>query len=257
VSAPPVLALEAARGVGERLPLAGLNLTLSEGDFAMIEVPGSRRGAAFADLCSGLAAVTAGCVRFLGRDWTATPHRHADALRGHIGRLFHLPLRTDTPDVALRVLAARLHHTRTPEATLRAEATALALRFGLPGLPAGPARQLTQPDLLRAACVRAFLGQPRLLILELPVTAQQDDLLPALLEAGAEARGRGTTVMWLAGPGPAARDRSIRATHRLRLSDAGLAPVRLLTRPAPKGPALIRPALTGPALTGPVLSGTA
>jgi phospholipid/cholesterol/gamma-HCH transport system ATP-binding protein len=208
----PVLTLEAARGAGERMPLAALNLTLSAGDFAVIEVPGSRRGAAFADLCAGLVSMISGRVQFLGRDWHETPHRHADALRGHIGRLFTLPLRPDTQDVASRVLLARLHHTRTQEATLRAEATRLAERFGLPGLPAGPARRLTDPDLLRAACVRAFLGEPRLVILELPVSAQQDDLLPALLEVGAEARGQGVTLMWLAASGPALRDRSIRPT---------------------------------------------
>jgi phospholipid/cholesterol/gamma-HCH transport system ATP-binding protein len=232
VTAPSVLALEAAHGAGERMPLAALDLDLAAGDFAVIEVPGSRRGAAFADLCAGLVPLKSGCVRFMGRDWHTTPQRHADALRGHIGRLFTLPLRPDTRDVAARVLFARRHHTRIPEATLRAEATSLAQRFGLPGLPAGPARRLTDPDLLRAACVRAFLGQPRLVILELPVTAQQDDLLPALLAVGAEARGQGVTVMWLAAAGPALRDRSIRATHRLRLSDAGLAPVRLPARAA-------------------------
>jgi phospholipid/cholesterol/gamma-HCH transport system ATP-binding protein len=232
VTAPAVLALEAARGSGERVPLAALDLTLMEGDFALIEVPGSRRGAAFADVCCGLFPLTAGRARFLGRDWQTTPQRHADALRGRIGRLFHQPLRPDMHDVATRVLAARLHHTRIPDATLRDEATSLALRFGLPGLPAGPARQLTEPDLLRAACVRAFMGQPRLVILELPVTFQQDDLLPALLEVGAEARGQGVTIMWLAGAGPALRDRSVRPTHRLRLSDTGLASVRLPGRAA-------------------------
>ena len=223
----PTLTLEAARGSGERMPLAALDLTLSEGDFAVIEVPGSRRGAAFADLCSGLAPLTAGNVRFLGRDWDRTPRRHADALRGRIGRLFHLPLHPDTQDVANRLLLARLHHSLKPEATLRAEAAKLAQRFGLPGLPAGPARHLTDLDLLRAACVRVFLGEPRLVILELPGTSQQDDLLLTLLEVGAEARGQGVTVMWLAASGPATRDRSVRPTHRLRLSDVGLAPVRL------------------------------
>ena len=228
----PTLTLEAARGSGERMPLAALDLTLSEGDFAVIEVPGSRRGAAFADLCSGLAPLTAGTVRFLGRDWNRTPRRHADALRGRIGRLFHLPLHPDTQDVANRLLLARLHHSLKPEAALRAEGATLAQRFGLPGLPAGPARYLTELDLLRAACVRAFLGQPRLVILELPGTAQQDDLLPALLEVGAEARGQGVAVMWLAGPGPAMRDRSVRPTHRLRLSDVELAPMRMPGRAA-------------------------
>lgn len=229
---PPVLALQAARASGERMPQAALDLILSAGDFAVIEVLGSRRGAACADLCCGLAPLDSGCVSFLGRDWHTIPRDHADALRGHIGRLFRLPLRQDTPDVATRVLLARLHHTRIPEATLRAQATRLAMRFGLPGLPAGPARRLTDPDLLRAACVRAFLGEPRLVILELPVTAQQDELLPALLEVGAEARGKGVTVMWLAGAGPAVRDRSIRATHRLRLSDTGLTPMRTPARAA-------------------------
>jgi hypothetical protein len=71
-----------------------------------------------------------------------------------------------------------------------------------------------------------------MVILELPLTIQQDDLLSALLEAGAEARGRGATVMWLADAGPALRDRSIRPSHRLRLSDAGLAPVRPPARAA-------------------------
>jgi phospholipid/cholesterol/gamma-HCH transport system ATP-binding protein len=232
MTAPPVLTLDAARGVGERMPLAALNLNLAEGDFALIETPGPRRGGAFADICAGLAPLASGSVRFLGRDWATIPDRHRDALRGHIGRLFYQPLRPDTPDVAARVLLGRMHHTRIPDAELRAEAADLALRFGLPGLPAGPARQLTDPDLLRAACVRAFVGRPRLIILELTVAAQQDDLLPALLSVSAEARGRGATVMWLANTGPALRDQTIRPSHRLRLSDAGLAPIRRLERAA-------------------------
>nr|WP_294505017.1 ABC transporter ATP-binding protein [uncultured Rhodopila sp.] len=228
----PVLVLDDARGLGDRLPRAPLRLELCEGDFAVIEVPGPRRGAAFADLCSGLAPLVGGRVLFLGRDWSTAPREHADALRGHIGRLFHQPMRADTPDVAARVLLGRLHHTRTPEAAVRAQAVALAQRFGLPGLPAGPARLVPEPDLLRAACVRAFLGSPRLLILELPLAVQEEDLRSALLRAGAEARGQGAAVMWLTAPGPALRDPIVRPTHRLRLSDAGLSSVRRMERAA-------------------------
>jgi phospholipid/cholesterol/gamma-HCH transport system ATP-binding protein len=228
----PVLALEAARGIDDTLPRAPLRLELCDGDFAVIEVSGPRRGAAFADLCSGLAPLAGGQVRFLGRNWVTAPREHADALRGHIGRLFHQPIRADTQDVASRVLLGRLHHTRIPEAKLRAEAVELALRFGLPGLPAGPARQVSEPDLVRAACVRAFLGSPRLLILELPMAVQGEDLRSALLDAGTEARGQGAAVMWLAAPGQALRDPVVRPTHRLRLSDAGLLPVRRAERVA-------------------------
>jgi hypothetical protein len=38
--------------------------------------------------------------------------------------------------------------------------------------------------------------------------------------------------MWLAGTGPALRDRSVRATHRLRLTDTGLTTIRALEQPA-------------------------
>jgi phospholipid/cholesterol/gamma-HCH transport system ATP-binding protein len=228
----PVLALDDARGIGDTLPRATLRLEVGEGDFAVIEVPEPRRGAAFADLCSGLAPLAAGRARFLGRDWSTVPREYADALRGHIGRLFHQPIRADTPDVAARVLLGRLHHTRIPEADVRAEAVGLAQRFGLPGLPAGPARLVAEPDLLRAGCVRAFLGSPRLLILELPMAAQAEDLRAALLAAGAQARGGGAAVVWLASPGPALRDPVVRPTHRLRLNDAGLSPVRRADRRA-------------------------
>jgi phospholipid/cholesterol/gamma-HCH transport system ATP-binding protein len=229
---PAVLELEAARGDNDRLPLRAMDLAVGAGDLALIEVPGPRRGAVLADLCMGLVPLVSGSVRFLGRSWHPMPQRHADALRGHIGRLFSSPIRPDTPDVARRVLLARLHHTHIPEPALRLQATRLAERFGLPGLPTGPARLLTDNDLLRAACVRAFLGQPRLIILELPSAVQQDDLVAALLSVCAERRGEGVAVVWLAGPGPAVRNRSIRATQHLRLGDTGLLPARPQSRAA-------------------------
>ena len=73
---------------------------------------------------------------------------------------------------------------------------------------------------------------PWMLALALPLAAQQDNLLSALLDVGTQARGRGAAVIWLASPSQALRDRSIRPTHRLRLSDAGLTPVRLTVRTA-------------------------
>lgn len=222
----PVLELDAATTDADNLPRTRLDLALRPGDFALVETPGPRRGAAFAALCCGLVPLLSGHVRFLGRDWPAIPSDHADALRGHIGRLFHARMRDDTHDIAERVILKRLHHTRIPRAEIVAEAATLARRFGLPGLPAGPARLLNEFDLLRAAFVRAFLGRPRLLLLELAPAAQSDPMLDALLDAGAEARGNGACVVWLV---PRRQLRNIRPTHHLRLGDTGLTS---MTRPA-------------------------
>jgi phospholipid/cholesterol/gamma-HCH transport system ATP-binding protein len=217
-----VLALAGAVGESLFLPRGPVDLVLSPGDFVLIETPGTRRGAAFANLCAGLVPLSSGSVRFLDRDWVAMPAVHAQALRGHIGRLFHQRLPADTPNVAARVLLARLHHTRTPEPVLRDQAAALAQHFGLPGLPMGSARLMSEKDLLRAAAVRAFLDEPRLLMLELPPAAQEDGFLSALLTAGTDARRRGAAVMWLAGVGPALRTRAAMPTQRLRIGDYGL-----------------------------------
>ena len=218
----PVLALSGAVACHDRLPSAPLDLVLAAGEFALVEVVGRRRAAAFADVCMGLTPLAGGEARVLGREWRALTAEHADALRGRIGRLFAMPIRLDTSDVAARVLLARLYHTRIPESVLRAEAAALAVRLGLPGLPTGPARLLSDADLLRAGCVRAFLGAPRLLILELPLSAQEDAVLSACLSLGAEARSSGAAVLWLAAPGPALRHGSL-APVRLHLGDTGLA----------------------------------
>jgi phospholipid/cholesterol/gamma-HCH transport system ATP-binding protein len=226
----PLLELEAVRVDSEHAPRNAMDMTLSPGDFVLIECRGPRASAAFGDLCVGLLPLTGGSVRFLGRDWSTVPPNHADALRGHVGRLFHRPLRADTPDIADAIMLARLHHTRVDPKLLREQAAALALQFGLPGLPSGPARQLSEGDLLRAACVRAFLGQPKLVVVELPGAFQRPDLIPALLNAGAAQRGQGGAVLWLAAAGPVLRERAVTPTQRLRLTEMGLEPARSLER---------------------------
>ena len=82
----PVLALDGARGIGEHLPAAALNLELHEGDFAMIEKSPGLGVARVLPICAvawcpwpaapcGSSAVTgAGCrtvtrMRCVGRPW--------------------------------------------------------------------------------------------------------------------------------------------------------------------------------------------
>lgn len=216
--------LAITRAVGEDgfLPQAPIDLALAPGDFALVEVPSPLHGSSFANLCMGLTLLSNGNVRFLNRDWNVVPEVYAQAMRGHIGRLFHQHLRSDTPDVAERILLGRLHHTRHSESLLREQVADIARLFGLPGLPCGPARLFSEHDLLRAAAIRAFFGEPRLLILELPASSQDGDFLAVLLRAGAIARCRGAAVVWLVCRGPALSMRDAMPTLQLQLADNGL-----------------------------------
>lgn len=230
MSAVPILVLDQAVPPGAR---AALDLILQPGDFALIEARDPERAAGFADLCTGLVAPASGSVRILGRDWRSLPRPVAESLRGRIGQVFGDDGQgmggggwTGMPDVATATMLAELHHTRRDIGDLRRQAAELARRFGLPGLPLGPPREHPPADLVRAACVRAFLCAPVLAILDSPTKGMFAELVAPLVNAIADMRESGGAVVWLSRSDTVWRDRSLPATHRLRLGEFGLREVR-------------------------------
>jgi phospholipid/cholesterol/gamma-HCH transport system ATP-binding protein len=224
----PVLELGDLRpsaALGE-IQSARIDFRLMPGEVALVDARDQRRAAWLADLCSGLIPVAAGKVRFLGRDWAAIPDHYAAALRGRIGRIFARGGWIEFLDVASNVLLPQLHHTKEDEVVLQQKATELAYMFGLPGLPLAAIGELSRLDLARCACVRAFLGDPALLLLESPVQGLFAELRAPLLNALATARGEGAAAIWFTGSKMIWADRSIPANHRLHLFDRGLVPAR-------------------------------
>ncbi len=225
--ATPALELAAAEPrAGGILPPVALDLRLMPGECALIEMRDPVAIAEFADLCVGLRPLGRGRVCFLGRAWSGLTARVATALRGRIGRIAAAGAWIDFLGTDTNVLLPHLHHTKREEPILRAAAATLAREFGLPGLPLVRPDALSAADLARTACVRAFLGEPRLLLLETPVQTQFLDLIAPLLNAIAAARDRGAAVIWLTRRYSARADRSFPATHRLRMTERGLQPVR-------------------------------
>lgn len=220
----PVLVLEdAVPALGQTLlPPLPMALQLCPGDFVLLETGDARRAEAFADLCAGLLPLVDGNVRFLGVDWARTPPLQAASLRGRIGRIHGRGAWADPLALHLNVMLPELHHTRRDERDIEREAADLARRFGLPGLPVTRAALVSDADLARAACVRAFLGEPSLLLLENPVPVAVPELMTPLLNAVATARDRGAAALCII------RDRALwrpvapLATRHFRLGDRGL-----------------------------------
>ncbi len=208
------------------LPLIPFTLDLFPGELALIEARNPAWAAQFADLCSGLVPLAHGSVRFLGRAWPAMRETLAAALRGRIGRVHGFGAWIGFAGTDLNILLPQLHHTHRPTGALLDEAAELARFFGLPGLPLVRPEELAPADLARAAAVRAFLGEPRLLLLESPVQGQFTDLVPPLLNALAAARDRGAAAIWLTGSDLIWNDRSFPATQRLRFTERGLTTLR-------------------------------
>ena len=199
-----------------------LDLTLEAGELALIDARDPALAASFADLCCGLHQPTEGAVRFLERDWSRQPPEMADALRGLIGRVMSNPGWLRFLDAGTNILLQQIHHTRVDRDALRQEACDLARHFGLPGLPNGPMSELSPGDLMRAGFIRAFLGAPRLVILESPVQGLHQDIVPPLLNKVLGVCDQGGAAIWLTRSRMVWDNPRFPATHRFRLDHHGL-----------------------------------
>ena len=88
----------------------------------------------------------------------------------------------------------------------------------MPGVPLESSKDSLPIDLQRAACVRAFLGQPMLVMLEEQSEGCFKEMMSGLIHSIREARNRGAAVMWLTSDKFIWRDQSIPATRRYRLT---------------------------------------
>jgi phospholipid/cholesterol/gamma-HCH transport system ATP-binding protein len=146
----------------------------------------------------------------------------ADALRGLIGRVLADPGWLPFLDATTNILLPQLHHTRVARDVLLTQAAGLADEFGLPGLPAGSIARLAPEDLARAGLVRAFLGRPKLVVLESPVQGLFADMIAPLLRRIAEVHDHGGAAIWLTRSRLVWDDRTFPASQRLRLGYQGL-----------------------------------
>jgi phospholipid/cholesterol/gamma-HCH transport system ATP-binding protein len=194
-----------------------LNLEVFGRDLFLIRLARSEQTSIFADACAGIIPPLRGAVYFLGRNWQKLRPDHANALRGRIGRVFTRANWINHLSLLENILLPQLYHTHRSVGRIRDEAGDLAERFGLPGVPLGLPGDFTAADLQRAACVRAFLGRPSLLLLQEPTIGGASEILPPLIQAIRDARNRGAAVIWLTRKSNIWDDASIPATHRYRL----------------------------------------
>ncbi len=173
-----------------------VSLRLARGEFALVCLEAGHLRTPLADAAQGLAELLQGSVHFMGEPWTSMSFGKRLAARALIGRVFEEPGWISELDMDENITLLQQHHSSRTLASINDEASELARRFSLPGLPLGRPSQMRAPDLRRAACVRAFLGEPELLILERPTTGIYPEIMPALIASIRAARARGAAVLW-------------------------------------------------------------
>ncbi|MFC1636751.1 hypothetical protein ACFL5Z_18130 [Planctomycetota bacterium] len=174
-----------------------ITIAVEPGDLAIVLLEKERIHLPLADLAAGILIPDQGRIRLHGKDWQDMPPDMAVENRGRIGRVFEGNLWIDCLDVGENIMLGQLHHTRRSRVEITRQAANLSRVFGLPGLPLHLPSAFRGKDLARAACVRAFIGEPDVLILERPTTGIYPELLPVLLNTLSAARERNAAVLWL------------------------------------------------------------
>ena len=197
-----------------------ITFALESGDLGIVLLEKERISLPLADLAVGIVEPDEGRVKLCGSDWLAMTSEVAAENRGHIGRMFEGNPWIDYIEVSENIMLGQLYHTQRPIAEITREAAELSRIFDLPGLPLNLPSTIRGKDLARAACVRAFIGKPNLLILERPTAGVYPELLPPLLNMLIAARNRGAAVLWLTDNIKVWDNPGIRATLRGRMHGA-------------------------------------
>jgi phospholipid/cholesterol/gamma-HCH transport system ATP-binding protein len=205
--------------------LWNISFALDPGDLMLVRIERENERLPLADTSEGLLRPRPGSVRFLGEDWQSMTADRAAAQRGKIGRLFEDEGWVSGLEVNQNITLSQRHHTRRSEEEILEEALKFARMFGLPGLPRGYPGGVRRADLRKAACIRAFLGQPAFIILEQPVRGVYADLMAPLVNAVESARKRGAAVLWTATDPEIWNHPGIRATKRARMLGSELRPM--------------------------------
>ena len=172
------------------------DLTIEPGSLARIVFsdPAARR--VLADTAHGLVAPRGGKVRFCGTAWVDLSEEAACVERLHIGRYYSAPAWISNLDLTENLLLRAAQHG-APLEDSRREARTLARSFGLDDLPQVRPTQSTPQELACTQLVRAFLGEPKLLILEAPEDELDEEALQAFLSTLQAALRRGAAALWL------------------------------------------------------------
>jgi phospholipid/cholesterol/gamma-HCH transport system ATP-binding protein len=223
-----VLTLEGATFGAQPLSFntAPLNFDLPRGEVAVVHVDDDDDAIALVDLCTGLAAPASGHVRFLGVDWTTRTPNERLRRRRRIGAVVQTEIWPSHMTIMDSILLARVYHFERPREEAVADATALARLFGLPGLPTDRRESVATQALVRAGCVRGFLGAPDLIMVQDQLLDRMSELAVPMAQAVATTRRRGGAVLWITASSVSQAAQFIEPEHVLRLADHGLVRMR-------------------------------
>lgn len=176
--------------------LRRFSMSLQPGAVAMIHRPSREIKTLLADAVLGTIKPRHGAVKFMDNDWCCVSYQKQLAMRSQIGRVFCSGGWISNLSLADNVKLLLRHHTVDSERSIEQKLSQWTKRFGIKIPSARPA--FVQPDVLRVCqWIRAFLSQPKLLMLECPFKDVSLGFQAAFIEAEHQHRLDGGATVWV------------------------------------------------------------
>jgi len=199
--------------------VAKVSFEVASREIVLVLVEDHARYIPLCDLAEGLVEPHHGHVNFMGEDWLdMTNQRQADR-RGRIGRVFDSQGWVSNLSVYDNIVLSQCHHTRRPEGDIHRDAERLADRVGLRPIPQVLPEIVPLADLRRAEWVRAFLGDPCLVLLEQPERGMPADSVSRLMDLTLAAAASGTAVVWMTTRRDCWEDRRLTSAKRFSIEN--------------------------------------
>jgi phospholipid/cholesterol/gamma-HCH transport system ATP-binding protein len=177
--------------------LQGVSFSLPPARLAVISSPSTTTLPPIADIASGLVEPDTGTITFMDQTWPEMSPYQAALSRGAIGRIFSTHRWVSNLSMKENLLLQQRHHSQRSEEILQNEVESLARQVALPAIPAGRPENVKPADLRRLQWVRAFMGTPRLILMEEPESGLSAHELEPLTRLIDTALTRGTAIVWL------------------------------------------------------------
>lgn len=177
--------------------VAGVTCVLEPGSLLLVQCDHLANWIGFSEVALGLVAPEAGQVEWDGRTWDQMSADVAARERSRIGRVFRGPAWISNLDVDENITLSARHHSRRSPADIHADAVNIASRFGWSELPSQRPARVRSHDLQIAQWIRAFVGDPALVLLEEPCREVSRREAILLAEWAGEYCGRGGVIVWL------------------------------------------------------------
>ena len=178
------------------LQFQNVDLGIRSGELLTIQVDGAARTRSFASMLQGIGSPDSGEILFMNQDWLGSDYPRHFSQRSLIGRVFDGQAWLENLNVDENVTLAMRHHGRTRE-EIQASIRYWMSHLGLDKLVSRRPAFVAPATLQLHQWIRAFIGKPKLVILERPLQFLSEDWLAKLLSAVEDILNDDIAVLWL------------------------------------------------------------